>query len=131
MLKCLISTTFFFSFLSKHTPPGESLAAAIPVFPLNIDSDSLPVCHATRERFSLISATAFLVVQELLKPDLLWCATGEATLGFGWGEGDPSEWWEGGSTKVANAVLAFAFLAGSTLVARIDDPLHLFNRGEY
>ena len=36
-----------------------------------------------------------------------------------------SERWEGGSAKVANAVLAFAFRPGSTLVARSDDPLHL------
>ena len=41
------------------------------------------------------------------------------------GEGGPSERWGGGSTKVANAVLAFAFLPGSILVARSDDPWHL------
>ena len=37
----------------------------------------------------------------------------------------PSERWEGCSTKVANAVLAFAFPPGSTLVARSDGSLHL------
>ena len=34
---------------------------------------------------------------------------GEATLKFGRGERGPSERSEGGSTKVSNAVLAFAF----------------------
>ena len=41
------------------------------------------------------------------------------------GEGDSSERWEGGSTKVANAILVFAFPPGSTLVIRSDNPLHL------
>ena len=54
--------------------------------------------------------------------DLFWCATGEVTLEFVREEGGPSKRWEGGSTKTANAVLAFLFLAGSTLIARSDDP---------
>ena len=107
------------------TPPGESTAATIPAFPLNIDSDFLSVPHAVRELFSLIPATALPVLQELLTPDFVWRATGEARLGFSRGERGPSERWEGGSTKVANAVLVFAFSLRSTLVARSDDPLHL------
>ena len=50
--------------------------------------------------FSPIPVTALLVLQGLITPDLYWCATGEATLLFGRGEGGPSEQWEGGSTKV-------------------------------
>ena len=37
-----IDFLFFFLFLSINTPPGESTAAAIPAFLLDIDSDSLP-----------------------------------------------------------------------------------------
>ena len=119
-----MSTTFFL-FLLMNTPPGENTAAVIPAFPLKIDSDYLPVPHATLDLFSLISATALLVLQELLTPDLFWCATEEATLRFGREGGGPSERWEGGSTKFVNAVLAFTFPPGNTLVARSDYPLHL------
>ena len=114
-----------FLLLSMNTPLGENTAAAIQAFPLNIDSDSLPVSHATRDFCSLIPATTFLTLQELLTPVLFWCATGEVTLGFGRGEAGPSERWEGSSTKAANAVLMFACLPGVVLVARSDDPLHL------
>ena len=112
-----MSTTFFL-FLSMNTPPAESTAAAIPAFPLNINSHSLPVPHAAREFCSLTPETALLVLLELPTPDSFWRATGEATLEFGRGEGGPSERWEGGSTKVANVALAFAFPSGSTLGAR-------------
>lgn len=81
-----------------NIPLGKSGAAAIPAFPLNIVSDSLPVPYVTRGFFSLIPATAFLVLQELLTTNLIWCATEVTTLGFGRGEGGPSEQWEGGST---------------------------------
>ena len=37
----------------------------------------------------------------------------------------PSERWGGGFEKVASAVLAFACVPGSTLAARMDDPLFL------
>ena len=50
----------FLLFLSINTAPGESTAAAIPAFSLNIDSDSPPVSHATREFYSLIPTTASL-----------------------------------------------------------------------
>ena len=52
---------------------------------------------------------------------LILVRNGEVTLLFGGGEGGPSERWEGGSAKVANAVLAFACPPGSSLVACRDD----------
>ena len=120
--------------LSMNTPRwGNTAAAATQAFPLNVDSDSLPVSHATRKFCSLIPATTFLTLQELLTPVLFWCVTREAILGFGRGEagpserreGGPSERWEGSSTKAANAVLVFACVPGIILVACRDDPLHL------
>ena len=104
----------FLCLLSVNTPQEENTAAAIPALLLDIDFDSLTFSHGTRTIFSLVPATAFLVLQELFTPDLIWCATGEATLAFGRMEGGPSERWEGGSAKVADAVLAVAFRRGST-----------------
>ena len=83
---------------------------------------TLSSCY-TRTFFAY-PGTSLLVLQELLTPDF-WRATGEVTLLFGRGEGGPSERCKGGSTKAANAVLAFAFPPGNTLVACTDDPLHL------
>ena len=93
----------------------DTTTAAIPVLSLKIDSDPRPVSHATLESFSPILAPALLVLQEFLTPNF-WCATGEVTLLFARGEGGPSERWEGSSTKFANAVLAFTFPPGSTLL---------------
>ena len=78
--------------------------------------------------FSLVLATAFLVLRELLTLYFFWCATGEDTLAFGRGEGGPSERWERGSAKIANAVHAFEFRPDSTLVARSDEPMHLWRK---
>ena len=97
----------FLIFISEDSTRGKRTAAAIPALSLKIDSDSRPVPHATLDLFSPIPAPTLLVLQELLAPDV-WCATGEVTLLFCRGEGGPSERWEEGSIKVANAVL-FAF----------------------
>ena len=85
-----------------------------------MDSDSLPVPQ-------LLADPGYPILRPtggLLTPDLFWNVTGETTLEFGREKGVRQNGYEGDSTKVANAVLAFAFLPGITLVARIDDPLH-------
>ena len=86
-----LKSTICFFLLSVSTPPGGRTAATIPAFPLDIDSDSLPVSHATQECCSLKPATAFLVLQELLTPYLFWCATGGAILKFDREERSSSE----------------------------------------
>ena len=53
---------------------------------IDIDHTFLLLSMNTQPGFSLISATAFLVLQEMLTSDSSRCATGEATLGFGRGE---------------------------------------------
>ena len=110
-----------FLFLFMNTPPGESTAAAIPALPL---SDSPPCSCTTLGIFTPLLALALLVLQDLLTP-YFWCATGEATLRYGTGEGGPSLRWEGRFATVVSVVFAFACPPGSTLVARRDDPLLL------
>ena len=111
----------FRSFLiHKYTTRGKN-CCGYPTVPTR-HRLRLPT-HSSRYTriFYFVPATAFLALQDPLIPDLFWCATGEATLAFGRGVGGPSERGEGGSAKVSNGVLAFAFPPGSTLVARSDD----------
>ena len=119
-----MSITFFFFFLSTNTPSGESTAAAISPFPLDIDSDFPAVPHGTQKNISLVPAAATLVLQELLTTNLFWCAAEETTLEFGRGKRVRQNGGKG-SAKVANAIHEFAFRPGSTQVARNDEPLHL------
>ena len=123
--KGLIYITFLFLFSSKNTSPRESTATTIPPVPLDTDSVFQSVSRVTRDLLSLVPVIAAVALPELLAPDSFRCATGDALLEFGRGEGGPSERWKGVSTEAANAVLAFVFHPGSTRVARSDEPLHL------
>ena len=123
--KWLIYITFSFLFSSKNTSPRESTATTIPPVPLDTDSVFQPVPRGARDFLSLVPVIVAVALPELLAPDSFGCATGDALLEFGRGEGSPSERWKGVSTEAANAVLAFVFRPGSTRVARSDEPLHL------
>ena len=122
----LDSTNDLFAlFLYLNSPPEESTATAIPPFPLDMDPEFFPVSHGTRDFFSLVSGTAFLDPQEILTPEFVRCAMGEATLGFGMEEEGSSKRCKDGTSKGTNEVLAPAFRLGRTLVTRNDEPLHL------
>ena len=75
----VVSVDHLFLISFMNTLSGESTAASILTFPFKIDLDSRSVPYTTLELFSPVPATALLVLQELLTPDLLVCNGGSYT----------------------------------------------------